>query len=115
MLVLYVQAVTTFVCFVIGFLVAIPIGFNRSRHYDHCLLYAHLKTDGGIVKTHGSKGGNLLPGSRLTCDFCLFSGTVSLIIALVLLLATIYAILQNGFKNFNFARYIGDSKKRKNK
>lgn len=116
MLVLYLQAVSTFVCFVIGFLIAIPIGLIRSRHHDHCLLYAYLETEGGMVKTHGSKGGNLLPGSQLTCDFCIFSGTVSLLIALVLFLATIYAILQNGFKNFNFARYVhGDYKKKKNK
>lgn len=113
MQILYFQAVSSCVCFVLGFLVSIPVGLNRSRHKDHCLLYANLETDGTEITTQGSLGDNLLPGSRLTCDFCIFSGTISLIIALVLLLATLYAILQNGFQTFNMARYIGDTEKRK--
>ena len=115
MLILYIQAISTLGCFVLGFLVSIPVGLNRSRHHDHCLLYAHLETDGTEVTTQGSSGKNLLPGSRLTCDFCIFSGTISLIVALILLLATIYAILQNGFQNLYLARYIGDKEKKENK
>ena len=115
MLILYIQAISTLGCFILGFLVSIPVGLNRSRHHNHCLLYAHLETDGTEITTHGSPGDNFLPGSRLTCDFCIFSGAVSLIIALALLLATIYAILQNGFQSLNLARYIGDNEKKKNK
>jgi len=112
MFLLYVQAVSTFACFIIGFLISIPIGLNRSKHDGQCLLYANLEIHGPPEDGLISK--NLLPGSRLTCDFCIFSGTVSLIIGLVLLIATIYTILQNGFKRFNLTRYIGDREKRKN-
>ena len=98
MLMLYLQAILLFCSFIIGFLISIPIGLNKSDYDGSCLLYAQIDKHGNKI-SHGPRQHfdfkNFKPGSTATCNFCIFTGAISLLLAVVLLCGTIFFIARN--------------------
>lgn len=92
---LYLQSIFLIFSIVAGFLIAIPIGISKSNYNGSCLLYASF-TEDPIQRL-------LQPGSALTCNFCIFSGAISLSTALVLLLGTLCLIWRKHCGNFSIS------------
>lgn len=103
MLMLYLQAILLVCSFIIGFLISIPIGINKSDYDGTCLLYAQIDKHGQKIKHRPFHFDlqNFKPVSAATCNFCIFTGAISLILAAILFCGTLFFIIRNNHLKVN--------------
>lgn len=97
MILLFVQAVLLVANFVVGFLVSIPIGINKSKYNGNCLLYSYVSQGKEVSKLSMDLVDS---GSNLTCNFCIFTGSVSLLLAAVLFIGTLFLLIKSNYLKF---------------
>lgn len=89
---LYLQAIFLTAAFLIGFFIAIPLGLHQSNFDGSCLLFGRIADTSNDGSDTSWK---FVPGAKSSCDFCVFSGSLSLVVGFCFLFGTAVSIFKS--------------------